>query len=60
MENSDSGRQRRKIRISTILLFLVLGTGLCLMAYPAVSDLWNSARQTRAIGVHRRDPGTGQ
>ena len=55
MENSDSGRPRRKIRISTILLFLVLGTGLCLMAYPAVSDLWNSARQTRAIAAYTEE-----
>lgn len=38
-----------KKHLSTILLFLVFGIGLCLLLYPTVSDYWNSFHQSRAI-----------
>ena len=34
---------------STILLVLILMTGLSLLLYPTVSDAWNALHQTRAI-----------
>lgn len=38
--------------LSTILLFLVFGIGLCLLLYPTVSDYWNSFHQSRAISSY--------
>lgn len=38
-----------KKRRSTILLLIVLITGLSVMLYPAVSDYWNSFHQSKAI-----------
>lgn len=35
--------------LSTILLVLILITGLSLLLYPTVSDAWNALHQTRAI-----------
>lgn len=35
--------------LSTILLVLILMTGLSLLLYPTVSDAWNALHQTRAI-----------
>ena len=37
---------------STIVLLLVLLTGLSLLLYPTVSDYWNSFHQTRAIASY--------
>lgn len=36
-------------RLSNIALALALVAGLCLMAYPGVSDWWNSAHQSAAV-----------
>lgn len=41
-----------KKHLSTILLFLVFGIGLCLLLYPTVSDYWNSFHQSRAISSY--------
>ena len=41
-------RAKRK-DIGTVALVLVALAGVCLLAYPAVSDWWNQGRQTRAI-----------
>lgn len=41
-----------KKHVSTILLFLVFGIGLCLLLYPTVSDYWNSFHQSRAIASY--------
>ena len=38
-----------KNHLSTIILVLILITGLSLLLYPTVSDWWNSLHQTRAI-----------
>lgn len=38
-----------KKHISTIILILLLLTGLSLLLYPTVSDYWNSFHQSRAI-----------
>ena len=34
---------------TTIILLLILFTGLSLLLYPTVSDYWNSFHQSRAI-----------
>ena len=41
-----------KKHLSTILLVLVLITGLSLLIYPSFSDWWNSFHQTRAIATY--------
>jgi sortase A len=38
---------------STILLILILLTGLSLLLYPNVSDYWNSLHQTRMIATYQ-------
>lgn len=38
--------------LSNIFLVLVLLLGLSLMLYPTVSDLWNSAHQSRAVATY--------
>ena len=43
------GRRKGGSLLSTILLVLVLLLGVGIMAYPTVSDWWNSLHQTRAI-----------
>jgi len=35
--------------LTTALLCLLFGAGVCLLAYPSVSDWWNSFHQSRAI-----------
>lgn len=39
-------------RLTTVILILVLLTGLSLLLYPAVSDYWNSYHQSRAIAAY--------
>lgn len=41
-------------RLSNIVLILVFLTGLALLLYPAVSNYWNSTRQSRAIVEYAR------
>lgn len=43
-----------KKHIITILLLLLLVTGLCLLLYPTFSDWWNSFHQSRAIDAYSR------
>lgn len=42
-------KAKRKGTLSTILLTVILLTGLSVMLYPTVSDYWNSFHQSRAI-----------
>lgn len=42
-------RQRRGPSVSTIILVLILLTGIGILLYPSVSDWWNSMHSTRAI-----------
>lgn len=39
-------------QLSTIIMVAVLVLGLAIIAYPSVSDWWNSYHQTRAIAVY--------
>ena len=39
-------------RLTTVILLLVLLTGLPLLLYPSVSDYWNSFHQSRAIASY--------
>lgn len=41
--------KKKKNKITTVILVLVLLAGLSLLLYPTVSDYWNSFRQTNAI-----------
>lgn len=41
--------KKKRISLSTIILTVILLTGLGVMLYPTVSDYWNSFHQTRAI-----------
>ena len=41
-----------KKNITTVLLVLILLTGLSLLLYPTVSDYWNSFHQSRAIASY--------
>lgn len=41
-----------KKNISTIILMLILLTGLSLLLYPTLSDYWNSFHQSRAIASY--------
>lgn len=45
-------RSGKKLKISTIIVTLVFFTGLSLLLYPTVSDLWNSHHQTQAIAAY--------
>ena len=38
-----------KKHLSTIIVYVILLIGLCLLLYPSVSDWWNSLHQSRAI-----------
>jgi sortase A len=42
-----------KKHLSTIILILILLTGLSLLLYPKVSDYWNSFHQSRAIASYQ-------
>ena len=41
--------------ITTILLFLILLSGLSLLLYPSVSDYWNSLHQSKAIASYAEE-----
>ena len=45
-------QRRRGPKISTIVAIVVLLLGVGIMAYPTVSDWWNSYHQTRAIASY--------
>ena len=44
--------KKKKGNFTTLLLVLILLTGLSLLLYPTVSDYWNSFHQTRAIATY--------
>ena len=52
MGRSDGPLGRVKKKLGTILMFLVLLIGIGLMAYPTVSNWWNSFHQSRAINSY--------
>ena len=52
MLKSEQVKKRKNSVLSTALLFGLLLLGLGLMAYPTVSDWWNSFHQTRAIAAY--------
>lgn len=41
-----------KKHLTTMILYIVLLFGLCLLLYPTVADWWNSMHQTRAIASY--------
>ena len=47
----DNGR-RRGPKLSTIIAVVVLLLGVGIIAYPTVSDWWNSYHQSRAISIY--------
>ena len=42
-------------RITTVVLIVILLTGLSLLLYPSVSDYWNSLHQSRAVIAYAGD-----
>ncbi|MBO4888161.1 MAG: class C sortase [Firmicutes bacterium] len=51
MKKVKKGPKRRSVW-STVILFLIMLTGVGIMAYPSVSDYWNSLHQSRAIASY--------
>ena len=45
-------KKKKSSAWSTVLLFLILIIGIGIMAYPTVSDWWNSFHQTRAVATY--------
>lgn len=45
-------RAKTKEKLVNALIVVVLLAGLCLLAYPTVSDWWNASRQSRAIAEY--------
>lgn len=45
--------KKKKDKLVTVFLLLVLGSGLTLLLYPMVSDQWNSYHQTKAIAQYK-------
>ena len=53
LNNRKTNRKRRGgVSLSTIILTLIFLLGLGIMAYPTVSDWWNSYHQSRAIASY--------
>lgn len=44
--------RKKRISLSTIILFVILLVGLSVMLYPTVSDWWNSRVQSQAIATY--------
>ena len=42
-------KKKKKVSITNILLVLIMLTGIGILAYPSVSDWWNSMHATQAI-----------
>lgn len=42
-------KKKKKVSITNILLVLIMLTGIGILAYPSVSDWWNSMHATKAI-----------
>lgn len=45
-------RRKGKVSVSTVVMTILLVVGLCLIAYPTVSDWWNSYHQSLAIEAY--------
>ena len=41
--------RKKRVSLSTIILFIILLVGISVMLYPTVSDWWNSRVQTKMI-----------
>lgn len=48
-EQKPAGPRRS---LSTVLMVMLLVVGVCIMAYPTVSDMWNSMHQSRVIAFY--------
>ncbi len=48
----NAPKTKKKRGASTVILVLILVIGLGIMAYPTVSDWWNSRHQSRAIAAY--------
>ena len=51
-DNTEDSPKKKKSRLSTVLIILILLIGLAIMAYPTFSDWWNSFHQSRAIASY--------
>ncbi len=51
-KEAKAKKKKKSGRLSTIILVLILLTGLGIMLYPTISDYWNSFHQTRAIAQY--------
>ncbi len=45
-------KAKKKGRVTTIVLIVILVVGICVLCYPFVSNLWNSRVQSRAINAY--------
>ena len=43
---------KKTSKLPTIILCIILLAGVCIMAYPTVSDLWNARHATRSIASY--------
>lgn len=51
-KKSAKSKKKKRSLVSTIILFIILLIGAGVMAYPTVSDWWNSFHQSRAIATY--------
>lgn len=54
MNEQEAPKKKKKSNLTTWLLILVMLLGIAIMAYPTVSDWWNSFHATRAIVSYSR------
>lgn len=47
-------KSKKKSKLSTIILVLIMVAGVALLLYPTISDYWNSLHQSRAIATYVR------
>ncbi len=45
-------KEKKKGRVTTIVLIIILVVGVCVLCYPFVSNLWNTRVQSRAINAY--------
>lgn len=53
MKQKKEKKKRRGPSISTIILVVIFLAGVGIMAYPTVSDMWNSLHQSRLVGEYQ-------
>lgn len=51
-KENKAGNKKKNGRVGTIVLFVILLLGICILLYPSVSNWWNSKVQTRAVAVY--------